>query len=406
MKNFENFKINKNIIESLKKFGIKNPTEIQEEAIPKILDKKDLIVQSPTGSGKTLSFAIPIVEKIKGENKIPKSLIISPTRELAIQISEELEKINFNNLKILTLYGGREISGQIQEIKKGVDIVVGTPGRLVDLLTRKEIDFSKIEVLVLDEVDQILLMGFKEEIETILSKVNKKRQTLCFSATIDSQVKKLVYRFTNEPLNIAIENKKDKLENIKQYVVKTTDRRKLNHLCELLNNKNPFMGIIFCRTKVRVDKLEADLSEKGYSCQKLHSDIPQAKREKIMKAFKDVEFQFLVATDVAGRGIDITGVTHIFNYDVPEDVESYIHRIGRTGRAGEKGESFLFVTEKNEEMLKEIENFLGKEIDEIEVEYKTEIESTLELPKKKYNKKINARSKNLEEQKKFIKKKR
>lgn len=406
MKNFENFKINKNIIESLKKFGIKNPTEIQEEAIPKILDKKDLIVQSPTGSGKTLSFAIPIVEKIKGENKIPKSLIISPTRELAIQISEELEKINFNNLKILTLYGGREISGQIQEIKKGVDIVVGTPGRLVDLLTRKEIDFSKIEVLVLDEVDQILLMGFKEEIETILSKVNKKRQTLCFSATIDSQVKKLVYRFTNEPLNIAIENKKDKLENIKQYVVKTTDRRKLNHLCELLNNKNPFMGIIFCRTKVRVDKLEADLSEKGYSCQKLHSDIPQAKREKIMKAFKDVEFQFLVATDVAGRGVDITGVTHIFNYDVPEDVESYIHRIGRTGRAGEKGESFLFVTEKNEEMLKEIENFLGKEIDEIEVEYKTEIESTLELPKKKYNKKINARSKNLEEQKKFIKKKR
>lgn len=397
---FEDLKINKNIISRLEKSGIKNPTEIQVEAIPEILNGKDIIAQAATGSGKTLAFSLPIVQKLKGNQKTPQCLIVTPTRELAIQISQEIEKINVDeNLKTILTYGGREIAGQIENLKNGVDIVIGTPGRLVDLIGRKAIDLSKISTLILDEVDQILLMGFKNEIEEIIGVCSRKRQTLCFSATIDSQVKKIAYRFTKEAKFIVVESTENKFANIKQYLVKTTDRRKLDTLAKLLNETNPFMGIIFCRTKARVDKLENDLAFKGFSCQKLHSDIPQAKREKIMKAFKNVEFQFLVATDVAARGVDITGVTHVFNYDITEDVESYIHRVGRTGRAGEKGIAYLFATEKDDEMLNNIEKVVGSKMEECEIEFEQDIISTIELPEKKYNKKINARTKNIEEQK-------
>ncbi|MGL5426385.1 MAG: DEAD/DEAH box helicase, partial [Cetobacterium sp.] len=392
MNNFNELKVNKNIVELLAKKGIKEPTEIQTEAIPVILNDKDVIGQASTGSGKTFAFGIPLIQKIKTVGKDPSGLIIVPTRELAIQIADELEKINFENKKILLTYGGREIAGQIENLKTGVDIVIGTPGRLVDLIERKAINLLKIKTLILDEVDQMLLMGFRNEIDKIIEVCNRKRQTLCFSATIDSTVKKMAYRITKEPVNIVIESKENKLANINQYVIKTSDRRKLDTLCSLLNETNPFMGIIFCRTKVRVDSLEEELSARGYSCQKLHSDIPQAKREKIMKAFKDVEFQFLVATDVAARGVDITGVTHIFNYDITEDVESYIHRIGRTGRAGEKGDSYLFVTDRNTEMLIDIQKQIKMNIPEKEVEYISGVMSALELPKKKYNKKINART--------------
>ncbi|MGL4971196.1 MAG: DEAD/DEAH box helicase, partial [Cetobacterium sp.] len=307
MNNFNELKINKNIVDLLAKKGIKEPTEIQIEAIPVILNDKDVIGQASTGSGKTFAFGIPLIQKLKSVGKDPGALIIVPTRELAIQIADELEKINFENKKILLTYGGREIAGQIENLKAGVDIVIGTPGRLVDLIERKAINLSKMKTLILDEVDQMLLMGFRNEIDKIIEVCNRKRQTLCFSATIDSTVKKMAYRITKEPVNIVIESKENKLANINQHVIKTSDRRKLDTLCSLLNETNPFMGIIFCRTKVRVDSLEEELSARGYSCQKLHSDIPQAKREKIMKAFKDVEFQFLVATDVAARGVDITG---------------------------------------------------------------------------------------------------
>lgn len=404
MNNFSNLSVNKNIVELLSKTGIKEPTDIQKEGIPAILNGKDVIAQAITGSGKTLTFIIPIVQNLGENGKSPQSLIVTPTRELAIQIAEECEKINYTNKKIILAYGGRDIAGQIEVLRDGANIVIGTPGRLVDLIDRKAIDLSKIKTLVLDEVDQILMMGFRNEVNRIIEVSNKKRQTLCFSATIDSTVKKIAYRITKEPLNIVIENKENKLANINQHIIKTSDRRKLDTLCSLLNDTNPFMGIIFCRTKVRVDNLEEELSIRGYSCQKLHSDIPQSKREKIMKSFKDVEFQFLVATDVAARGVDITGVTHIFNYDITEDIESYIHRIGRTGRAGEKGESYLFVTEKNELMLKDIENAIGYSIPELEIEVISGGISTLELPKKKYNKKINARTKNIEEQKKRYRK--
>lgn len=399
MNNFNELNINENIVIQLSKSGIKSPTEIQKEVIPQVLNGKDVIAQANTGSGKTLAFVLPLVQELKSSN-LPQGLIVTPTRELAIQISQEIEKVNYEQkLNVLLAYGGREIAGQIESLKKGVDIVVGTPGRLVDLIKRNAINLSKVKMFVLDEVDQILMMGFRNEIDAIIPILNKKRQTLCFSATIDTQVKKVAYKITKEALSISVKSTEDKLANIKQFLIRTTDRRKEDTLCLLLNETNPFMGIIFCRTKARVDKLEQELSIKGYSCQKLHSDIPQAKREKIMKSFKNVDFQFLIATDVAARGVDITGVTHIFNYDITEDVESYIHRIGRTGRAGDKGEAYVFVTDRDLKMLEEIENTLDITIEEKEVEYVSGVMSSLELPKTKYNKKINARTKNIEEQK-------
>lgn len=399
MNNFNELNINENIVIQLSKSGIKSPTEIQKEVIPQVLNGKDVIAQANTGSGKTLAFVLPLVQELKSSN-LPQGLIVTPTRELAIQISQEIEKVNCEQkLNVLLAYGGREIAGQIESLKKGVDIVVGTPGRLVDLIKRNAINLSKVKMFVLDEVDQILMMGFRNEIDAIIPTLNKKRQTLCFSATIDTQVKKVAYKITKEALSISVKSTEDKLANIKQFLIRTTDRRKEDTLCLLLNETNPFMGIIFCRTKARVDKLEQELSIKGYSCQKLHSDIPQAKREKIMKSFKNVDFQFLIATDVAARGVDITGVTHIFNYDITEDVESYIHRIGRTGRAGDKGEAYVFVTDRDLKMLEEIENTLDITIEEKEVEYVSGVMSSLELPKTKYNKKINARTKNIEEQK-------
>ena len=313
-----------------------------------------------------------------------------------LQIEKEIKYL-IPDENVISLYGGREIVGQIENLKKGTDIVVGTTGRILDILQRKAIDFSKIDTLVLDEVDQMVDMGFRDDINTILSKCNKKRETICVSATMSSDVKKIVYRVTKDPINICVE----KIENlnIKQHLVDTTDRKKQNMLCEILNKTNPFLGIIFCRTKARVDKLEEKLSEKGYSCQKIHSDIVQAKREKIIEAFKNVEFQFLVATDVLARGIDVIGITHVYNYDAPEDIESYIHRIGRTGRAKNIGESYIFLTEKD----KEFRNLLINRFNSIEiseVEYKEDIVSTIELPEKKYNKKIKVRNKNIDD---FIK---
>ncbi|MEG1798454.1 MAG: DEAD/DEAH box helicase, partial [Clostridium sp.] len=282
---------------------IKQPTPIQTEAIPLIKNGNDLIAQAQSGTGKTLAFLLPIFENMKSDDKNIQTLIITPTRELALQITEAAQKLNTSNkFNILSTYGGKEISGQIEKLSNNTQMVIGTPGRLLDHIRRKTIDLTKIKTLVLDEADQMLLMGFRNEIDAIIEVSNKKRQTLCFSATIDSAVKKLAYRICKDPKIVVIESEDVTLKNIDQFLIETTDRRKLDMLAQVLNKTNPFMAIIFCRTKVRVDNLEEALFAKGFSCQKLHSDIPQAKREKIMKSFKNVEFQYLIATDVAARG--------------------------------------------------------------------------------------------------------
>lgn len=368
--NFKELGINENILKVLKYNGIHTPTPVQMEAIPHIKNSKDVIAEAQTGTGKTLAFLLPMFENINPLRDEVQGLIITPTRELAIQITDEANKLKQGkDINILAAYGGKDIGSQLKKLNKGIHLIIATPGRLLDHIERKTIDLSKLKTLVLDEADQMLLMGFKNEVENIIKFTGKSRQTLCFSATMDSAVKKLAYRYMKDPVVVTVTNEEEvTLEKIKQFVVETTDRRKQDALCKVLEEDNPFMAIIFCRTKRRADELEMGLAKRSIKCEKIHSDIPQPKRERIMKAFRNADIQFLIATDVAARGLDISGVTHIYNYDIPETVESYIHRIGRTGRAGEEGYTCAFIDPKNEKILEDIERHIGFKIPRREVE--------------------------------------
>jgi len=362
--NFKELGVSEDIISILRINGITTPTPIQEKCINIIKKKSDVIAQAQTGTGKTLAFLIPIFESISINSSEIQALILTPTRELAIQITNEALKLNKEKgINILSAYGGKDINAQIRKLKGNIHIIIATPGRLLDHLQRKTVNLSNLKTLVLDEADQMLLMGFQNEVESIIMHTPKARQTLCFSATIDSQVKKLAYKYMNNPISISVQNENVTLDIIKQQVVETTDRKKQDALFTVLDKDRPFMAIIFCRTKIRADKLEESMHSKGYNCEKLHSDIQQSKREKIMKSFRSGDIQYLIATDVASRGLDISGVDHIYNYDIPENAESYIHRIGRTGRAGESGYTCLFVAEKDLKTLSEIEKHIGIKIE-------------------------------------------
>lgn len=353
---FKDLGLSEELVSILKAEGINEPTPIQEESILLIKDGNDVIGEAQTGTGKTLAFLLPMFHNMSSEVSSIQGLIVTPTRELAIQITEEAMKLReAKNLNILAAYGGKDIGGQLKKLKGNIHIIIATPGRLIDHLKRGTINLKKLKMMVLDEADQMLLMGFKNEVEAIIKETSKDRQTLCFSATMSSEVKKLAYKYMKDPKIVAIKKQEVTLNNIEQFLIETTDRRKQEDLCRVLDKDNPFMAIIFCRTKRRVDDLEMALHQKGYNCEKLHSDILQSKRERIMKAFKNCDIQYLIATDVAARGLDITGVTHVYNYDIPEKPEAYIHRIGRTGRVGEKGYTYLFVAPKDKSTLDEIE---------------------------------------------------
>lgn len=354
--NFKNLGISHDIDNVLKKSGIQNPTPIQQDSIIHILNNKDVIAEAQTGTGKTLAFLLPIFENISLNSQGIQALIISPTRELAIQITEEANKLSTaKDIGVLSMYGGKDICSQMKKLKGNIKLIIATPGRLLDHLKRKTVKLNTLKTIVLDEADQMLLMGFRNEIDLIMKETPKKKQTLCFSATMDSAVKKLAYRYMNDPIIVSVKKEEITLANINQEVVETIDREKREALCKVLDEDNPFMAIIFCRTKRRADELEVVMHRRGYNCKVIHSDIQQSKRERIMKSFRNADIQYLIATDVASRGLDIGGVDHIYNYDIPENVETYIHRIGRTGRAGEKGYTCLFVDPKDSRMLSEIE---------------------------------------------------
>lgn len=354
--NFKNLGISNDIDNILKKSGIQNPTPIQQDSIIHILNNKDVIAEAQTGTGKTLAFLLPIFENISLNSQGIQALIVSPTRELAIQITEEANKLCLaKDIGVLSMYGGKDIGSQLKKLKGNIRLVIATPGRLLDHLKRQTVKLNTLKTIVLDEADQMLLMGFKNEIDLIMKETPKKKQTLCFSATMDSSVKKLAYRYMNDPMVVSVKKEEITLTNIKQEVVETIDREKRESLFKVLDEDNPFMAIIFCRTKRRADELELTMHRRGYNCKVIHSDIQQSKRERIMKSFRNADIQYLIATDVASRGLDISGVDHIYNYDIPENVETYIHRIGRTGRAGEEGYTCLFVDPKDSKMLSEIE---------------------------------------------------
>lgn len=398
MEKFKRLGLSDDILNILKTQGISNPTPIQEQSIMLIKDGNDVIAEAQTGTGKTLAFLLPMFESMSSDINTIQGLIITPTRELAIQITQEAIKLKeAKNLNILAVYGGKDIGSQLKKLKGNIHIVIATPGRLLDHLRRNTIKLDHLKTLVLDEADQMLLMGFKNEVESIIKQTPKERQTLCFSATMNSQVKKLAYKYMRDPKLVIIDKEEVTLKNIKQLLIETTDRRKQDDLCKILDEDNPFMAIIFCRTKRRVDNLETALYEKGYNCQKIHGDLIQAKREKIMKAFKNMDIQYLIATDVAARGLDISGVSHIYNYDIPESAEIYIHRIGRTGRVGEKGFAYLFVAPKDKNTLdlieKEIRYKIPRKVLLHSKDIKKEEESNIQTPKRKYDKRVNTNPK-------------
>ena len=383
-KDFIELGITNELSERLLKLRIDTPTQVQVKSIPYILEGRDVIAQAQTGTGKTLAFLLPILEKIDANSEDTQALIISPTRELAIQISEEAQKlISVKGINILSAYGGQDVEKQLNKLKKNIPLVVGTPGRILDLIRRESLDLSKLKMLVLDEADQMLHMGFLDEVDAIFSYTPSEKQVMCFSATFNKEVKKLAKTYMNEPHYVSVKGQNVTLDEIDQIIVHTTDRKKQEALCEMIDAQQPFMAIVFCRTKRRVTALYEDLSQKGYNCDQLHGDLSQAKREKVMKDFRNAKIQLLIATDVAARGIDVDGITHIYNYDMVLDTDTYIHRIGRTGRAGEKGTAVTFVTPKHNASLEKLEGDIKADVKKIEMHKAVKHEDGKAKPKAK-----------------------
>lgn len=350
--------------------GLFEPTPIQEQTIPILLAGKDVIAQAQTGTGKTLAFLLPILEKVDPSETHIQALIVTPTRELALQITTEFKKMisSLDDVNVLAVYGGQDVEQQMKKLKRNIHIVIGTPGRLLDHMRRGTIDLSQVSMLVLDEADQMLHMGFLPEVEDVIRVTSPARQTMLFSATIPQKIRSLAKRFMRNPEDVRVHSTSITVEEIRQVVVETTDRAKQATLCSLIDQMRPFLSIIFCRTKRRVSTLNEALVRQGYHSEELHGDLSQAKREQVMQRFREAKMQLLVATDVAARGLDVEGVTHVFNYDIPHDVESYIHRIGRTGRAGDKGIAITLVAPKDRIFLDMIEKGINLNIEKRRME--------------------------------------
>ena len=358
--------INEARAEPLRRMGIVRPTPIQERAIPPILAGRDVIGQAQTGTGKTLAFVLPMLVRLDASLPHVQGLIVSPTRELAIQITAEVKKLTSGtDFRVLAVYGGQDVEAQLHKLQRSISIIVCTPGRLLDHLRRGSIDLSQVKMLVLDEADQMLHMGFLGEVEEILRAVPYRKQSLLFSATMPANVRELAARFMREPEAVTVKGPQVTVREIRQWAVETTDRAKQSALRKLIDEQQPFLAMIFCRTKRRASTLNEALQGFGYNADELHGDLSQSKREQVMTRFRQAKLQLLVATDVAARGLDVEGVTHVFNYDIPQDVDSYIHRIGRTGRAGAEGLAITFVAPKDRRELAMIEDGIGMAMERV-----------------------------------------
>ncbi|MBC2579783.1 DEAD/DEAH box helicase [Clostridium sp. DJ247] len=365
---FSNLNLDNKVLQAIDSMGFEEPSQIQAEAIPVVLDGHDLIGQAQTGTGKTLAFGAPLISKIQKNGTIS-ALILAPTRELAIQVNDELGRISkFKKLHLLPVYGGQPIERQIKSLKNGVDIVVGTPGRILDHIKRNTIDLSNVEFLVMDEADEMLNMGFIDDIEEIIKMLGPDRQTLLFSATMPDQIKRLATKYMKkEAKHIKIAKSSLTVERIKQYYYEIKARDRFESLCRVLDVDEPSSAIIFCKTKRGVDELVESMQSRGYNVEGMHGDMGQNQRLNTLRKFKENTLDFLVATDVAARGIDVESVTHVINYDLPQDIESYVHRIGRTGRANKEGTAYSLVTPREYILLKQIEKFTKSKIKRKEI---------------------------------------
>ncbi len=366
-KTFQNLGISQETLKSLDSLGYQKPTEIQEKAIPVVLSGKDLVAQAQTGTGKTAAFGIPIVEKVNTKQKKIQALVLVPTRELAIQVAKEIKELGKNKkVFVLSVYGGKSMKHQIDFLKKGNDVViVGTPGRVKDLLNRGFLKLDNVKMFVLDEADRMLEMGFIEDIEEIMSYLPEERQNLLFSATMPKEILELAEEFLNEDYE-TIKVKPDEItvEKIKQIIYRVDPKNKFSKLIQILSENDAEKTIIFTQTKLEADELAEKLKEEGFNVSAIHGDFSQKKRETVLHNFRTGKLKILVATDVAARGLDIKGVELVINYGLPRDAESYIHRIGRTGRAGKEGTAISIATPSEDKFL---ENILKKTKANIEV---------------------------------------
>ncbi|MFL0194121.1 DEAD/DEAH box helicase [Clostridium sp. WILCCON 0269] len=378
--NFKDFELSEDILESIKKLEYKNPSRVQEKVIPLILKNKDIIVKSQTGSGKTAAFAIPICERMEVEEKSPQTLVLVPTRELALQIKEDFSNIGrLKRINCTAIFGKEPVSLQIRRLKQRTHLVVGTPGRTLDHIERGTLDLEKIKYLVIDEADEMLNMGFIDQVKAVINKLPKNRLTLLFSATIPKEILELCNTYMNHPINIEIKTESSVKDRIQQIYYQIEAPKKFDLLNKIIYTQRPDSSMIFCRTKKNVDDLVLKMKNTRYPCSGLHGGMLQADRIDIIKKFKRGEFIFLICTDIAARGIDVENVTHIINYDIPMEKESYIHRIGRTARFKNSGTAITFVTPKEYRFLQEIEEYFNISIESGKIPSQEEIQKGKEL---------------------------
>ena len=360
---FSELNLKPEILKAIKRAGFEEATPIQAQTIPLALSGKDVIGQAQTGTGKTAAFGLPILQNLEKQHDTIQAIIIEPTRELAIQTQEELYRLGRDeDARVQVVYGGADIRRQIRALKQTPAVLVGTPGRLLDHLKRGTIDISNVKTIVLDEADEMLDMGFIQDIESILKYASSKHQTLLFSATMPKPIMRIREKFMHNPDIVQIKGKELTANFIDQYFVRAKENEKFDILCRLIDVQNPALAVVFGRTKRRVDELTRGLQARGYNAAGIHGDLSQNKRMSVLKRFRKGQLDILVATDVAARGLDISGVSHVYNYDIPQDPDSYVHRIGRTGRAGQNGMSVTFVTPNEIGYMKEIEKLTRKQM--------------------------------------------
>ena len=359
MKSFKSLGVCDELIQALQKQGIKEPTPIQEQSIPVVFKGNDVIAKAQTGTGKTLAFLLPILQRVHTDVHQEQVLIIAPTRELIKQISDEAKEIgSILNVDILPLIGGKTIEAQLQQLGRRPQVILGTPGRLLDHAKRGSLHLDCIRRVVLDEADQMLHMGFLPDIENLISQTDANRQLLLFSATIPDKIRNLAKAYMSKPISVTAEGKHITLESIDQRVYMMNPEEKTQRLIKMIEDDNPFLAIVFCNKREGAIRLSYELTAAGLNIAEMHGDLTQGRRTQILRDFAKAKTQILVATDIAARGIDIEGITHVYNYDVPRDVDYYIHRIGRTGRAGNSGVAVTFATPQDESWLRRIERVI------------------------------------------------
>jgi ATP-dependent RNA helicase DeaD len=366
-RSFADYHVSEEIKRALALLKYEIPTEVQSKVIPLVMENQDLVVKAQTGSGKTASFGIPVSDMIDWEEKKPQVLILTPTRELAVQVREDITNIGrFKRIKAVAVYGKEPFTKQKDELKQKTHVVVGTPGRVLDHIERETLILDQIKYLIIDEADEMLNRGFIDEVEAIINELPSSRVTMVFSATMPKDIESLCHKYMKEPIHIEIESTGLTADTIEHFLIEVREEEKVSVLKDVTVVENPDSCLIFCRTKEHVDTVYSELDKVGFPCERLHGGLEQADRFAVMEGFKLGNFRYLVATDVAARGIDIDNVKLVINYDVPMEKESYVHRTGRTGRAGNKGKAITFSTPYEEKFIKAIEKYIGFEIPTIE----------------------------------------